>query len=286
MMTTTTPLLQDWELSQLGAGRSAITTGERLRVLTRFASDTNLDPLTCDPRDISRWFARNRTHWSPSTLATYHSYFCAFYKWAQRQHLRTDNPMLMLDPPRTPERTPRPVSDAGLMHLLCTPMRDKTRRMILLATLEGFRVSEVASTRGEDYDLPGGTVRVTGKGSKTATIPLHPIIADMAASMPRKGFWFPSPVLAGEHILAKSVSQIVGNAMRRAGVSGTPHSLRHWFASNLLASGADLLTIRELLRHSSVATTQIYTKVPDGRRSEAVSRLDPYRGRSHNLHQT
>lgn len=278
MTYTTATLLEDWETDQLGAGRSLLTTSERIRVLTRFADDTGLDPLTATPRDISRWFARRRTHWSPSTRATYYSYLCAFYKWAVRTDLREDNPMAKLEAPKYPERTPRPVSNAALMHLLCTPMRDKTRRMILLATLAGLRVHEIAKIRGEDIDLAAATIRVIGKGDKTASIPMHAILVEMATQMPRKGFWFESPVRPGEAMLAKSVSQIVGNAMRRADVVGTPHSLRHWFASNLLASGADLLVIRELLRHSSVATTQIYAKVPDRMRSDAVARLDPFVG--------
>ncbi|MCE5292481.1 MAG: tyrosine-type recombinase/integrase [Nocardiaceae bacterium] len=158
-------------------------------------------------------------------------------------------------------------------------MRDKTRRMILLATLAGLRVHEIAKIRGEDVDVAGRMIRVIGKNDKIALIPMHPILVEMAEDMPRKGFWFESPSRPGECLYSQSVSQIVGNAMRRAHIAGTPHSLRHWFASNLLASGADLLTIRELLRHSSVATTQIYTKVPDQHRSDAVSKLDPFRGR-------
>jgi integrase/recombinase XerD len=65
--------------------------------------------------------------------------------------------------------------------------------------------------------------------------------------------------------------------MRRAGVAGTPHSLRHWYASTLLDDGADLRTVQELLRHTSIQTTQVYTKVRDERRVSAVDRLDPFR---------
>ena len=78
----------------------------------------------------------------------------------------------------------------------------------------------------------------------------------------------------------KSVSDVVGRTMRRAGVNATPHALRHWYATTLLANGADLRTVQELLRHKSLATTQVYTKVSDERRRQAVDDLDPLRWRT------
>ncbi|MBM4695632.1 tyrosine-type recombinase/integrase [Rhodococcus hoagii] len=61
---------------------------------------------------------------------------------------------------------------------------------------------------------------------------------------------------------SKSVSQIIGKAMRRAGLERTAHRLRHWYGTTLLDDGADLRVVQELLRHASLSTTQIYTKVP------------------------
>ncbi|BDC71103.1 tyrosine-type recombinase/integrase [Prescottella equi] len=65
--------------------------------------------------------------------------------------------------------------------------------------------------------------------------------------------------------------------MRRAGLQRTAHRLRHWYGTTLLDDGADLRVVQELLRHASLSTTQIYTKVPDGRRRTAVKALDPWR---------
>jgi site-specific recombinase XerD len=80
----------------------------------------------------------------------------------------------------------------------------------------------------------------------------------------------------GEHMHSKSVSDIIGQAMRRAEVPGTPHALRHWYGTILVASGADLRTVQTLLRHANLQTTAIYVQVADEKRAEAIDKLDPF----------
>jgi integrase/recombinase XerD len=177
--------------------------------------------------------------------------------------------------PRSPQSTPRPVSTERLRRLLNTRMHHRTQIMILLAALAGLRVHEVAKVRGEDVDINERTLRVTGKGGRSD--PLHPLLVAAALTMPTRGWWFPANSRRrGEHVHAKSVSDIIGQAMRRAGTVGTPHALRHWYGSNLVATGADLRTAQTLLRHANLQTTAIYIAVADQKRSEAVDRLNPY----------
>ena len=272
------PLLEEWELWQLAARRSEVTVSERIRVIRQFGDESPQTTIHgARPIDLVRWLGRH-TEWSASTAATYHSYLRAWFNWLCLMDYRADNPMIKLAAPKYPERVPRPVSDDDLIQLLTLRMHHRTRVMILLAALAGLRVSEVAQLRGEDLDLAKPAMYVTGKGGKRSMIPLHPLLAEMAFTMPRRGWWFPGNARrAGEHIHSKSVSDIIGNAMRRGGVRGTPHSLRHWYGTTLLDDGADLRTVQELLRHSSVATTQIYTRVSDVRRNDAINRLDPFR---------
>ncbi len=71
---------------------------------------------------------------------------------------------------------------------------------------------------------------------------------------------------------------MIGQAMRRAEVPGTPHSLRHWYGTTLVTTGTDLCTAQALLRHDNLQTTALYVAVADSRRAEAVSRLDPLGG--------
>lgn len=271
------PLIEEWILWQLSARRSVKTVNERARVIQQFIDGVKVDPLAVQAMDIVRWTA-GRTSWSPSTAATYHSYLSSWHKWLCLTDRREDNPMRKLSSPRRPDRAPRPVADDALVRLLTAAMHHRTRVMITLAAVAGLRVGEIAKVKGEDIDIEGRKIYVIGKGNKRAWIPLHPLLIEAAATMPQRGWWFPANSRRpGEHVHPKSVSDIIGAAMRRARINGTPHALRHWYASTLLDDGADLRTVQELLRHSSIQTTQVYTKVKDSRRVEAVDKLDPFR---------
>lgn len=72
------------------------------------------------------------------------------------------------------------------------------------------------------------------------------------------------------------MSAILAAAMRRAGIDGTGHKLRHWYGTTLLISGADIRTVQDLMRHASVQTTEIYTHSTDRRRAAAIAALDPF----------
>ncbi|WP_051461411.1 tyrosine-type recombinase/integrase [Tomitella biformata] len=272
------PLISEWEVWQHAARRSPITIAERTRVIRNLERETGRLAALLEPVEIVRWFAAHADHWSAGTHVTYHSYVAQWFGWLQLQGHRYDNPMIRVGTPRAPDRIARPVADAELMRLLSINMHRRTRLMILLAALAGLRAHEIAKFRGEDIDLARQQMTVIGKGGRTKVLPVHRILLAYADLMPRHGFWFPAPVTrAGQHVHRKSVSQIVSQAMRRAGVRGTAHSLRHWYGTTLLEDGADLRAVQELLRHQSIATTQIYTKVPEAGRRGAVDRLDPYR---------
>jgi len=107
---------------------------------------------------------------------------------------------------------------------------------------------------------------------------MHRRIVQAAATMPGRGWWFPSnSTRPGQHVNSNAVCDAIGDAMIRADISGgTAHRLRHWYGSNLVASGADLRTTQTLMRHANLASTAIYIQVADGKRGEAIDRLDPY----------
>jgi len=270
------PYLDEWACWQRAARYAETTATVRARTVDRFARESSVSPVTATHDDLVGWFA-DHSDLSRSSSALYFDHLNSWFGWLIRMDYRTDNPMRKLMKPSRTIGEPRPCSDGDLIRLLSVQMHRRTRVMVLLAALAGLRVSEVARVKGEDIDAGRRVIWVVGKGSTRKSIPLHPALLAAAQEMPRAGWWFPGRYeRAGACMQACSVSHVIGRAMRRAGVPGTPHALRHWFGSTLLADGADLRTVQELLRHSSVATTQIYTRVPDDRRQEAVALLDPW----------
>lgn len=263
--------LDDWRIWQHAQRLSHVTITERLRVVELFGTETGVEPARADAVQVVTWL-HSHDEWSDSTLATYHSYLGAWFKWLTLTDRREDNPMFQVGTPRYPDRQPRPITDADIPRLL------SARIMILLALLAGLRVSEIARVRGEDIDLSARAIWVKGKGRKLRSIPLHPVLVEIASEMPAKGYWFPMRGHPNAPVHSKSVSDVIGRTMRRADVAGTPHCLRHWYATTLLDDGADLRTVQELMRHKSIQSTAVYTKVPDARRKRAVDTLDPMRG--------
>ena len=266
--------LDDYELWQSARRLSPLTINERSRVLSQFHAETGVQPAQAKAPEIMRWFVNH--NWSDSTHCTYYSYLNAWFKWMQAQDLRPDNPMVKIGSPKPPERLPRPVSDADVRALLTTTTHLRSQAMIMLAGLQGLRVHEIAKVRAEDVDLERGDLHVKGKGGSNEALPLHPRVAELAWRMPRRGLWFPSQYRGGEPIRSKSVSQAISNNMDRCGIRATPHALRHYFATRLLADGADIYTVRALMRHKNVSTTAIYAKLPDELRRGAIERIDPW----------
>jgi site-specific recombinase XerD len=253
-------------------GMSPATVHSRLGLVARVAASADVDPAELSHLDIGEFLARDGL--TPGTRSTYHAALAAWAQWLRLTGVRVDDPMRTLRPPRVPPWEPRPIETSHLRALLGRRLHRRTRMMVLLASLAGLRVSEVAAVRGEDVDRLAELVHVVGKGQRHRRVPLHEQLLDEATSWPAEGWWFPGR-RAGEHVLAGSVSDTISDAMRAAGIPPglTPHSLRHWFGTTLVENGADLRTVQVLLGHSSLATTQVYVRASLVVAREAVSRL-------------
>lgn len=250
------------------AGHTERTLTARAATIRRLA--VSVDVRTATGEELIEWLAGLPL--ARSSRATYRAHLRAFFTWLHESGRREDNPALKVPAARVPRNLPRPVSPTDVQAILtaCSdPRAAMTRAYVLLAAYAGLRVHEIAKLRGED--MQAGEVVVRGKGEGISTVPMHPLLTMLAETMPTSGWWFPSSSSTG-HVSRVTVSQAISRAMRRAGVSGTPHALRHHFGTQVLrSSGGDLRTAQRLLRHASPATTAIYTQVLDETAFRAVA---------------
>ena len=188
--------------------------------------------------------------------------------------------------PKRPRTLPRPASPDEAMGLAenaaesaSTPwMGARDLAILLLLYGAGLRVAEAMSLTGRDL-LIGSTLRVTGKRSKTRVVPVVPAVREAIDEYLRQCPYPVSGDLAlfvgarGGPLNPDLVRRAVAAARKRLGLPDTltPHALRHSFATHLLARGADLRSLQELLGHASLSSTQIYTAV------DAARLLDVYR---------
>ncbi len=211
---------------------------------------------------------------SPATRARYRSLFHGFWTWVQDEGFRPDCPAVRLPIVRVTKAEPNPITTADLELLINSGIYAKTRMYVLLYAYQGFRASEIAAVRGESIDWDRWRIlSLDGKGGKEVWRPMHPIVREEARKYPRRGVWFPSPDHTG-HVSGRNVSNVLGKAMRRAGIIGhRPHNLRGWYATELSAGGAPTAVVAAGLRHSDMQSVDRYLAVPQLAIAEAQKRL-------------
>jgi len=215
----------------------------------------------------------------------------AFYRWLLHGLERQD-PTLSLSRPKERRALPRVLSESQAGALVEAPGPDhaevlRDRAILELLYGSGLRASEVVGANVEDLDLDAGLIRVHGKGGKDRIVPLgRPCIAAMRAHLDQRAATagsFQGPLFPGRgsggRMSSRSIQRIVASWAGRSGVGGVhPHLLRHTFATHLLDRGAELRAVQELLGHTSLATTQIYTHLTLERMRKAYQQAHPHAG--------
>ncbi|TAN37596.1 MAG: site-specific tyrosine recombinase XerD [Verrucomicrobia bacterium] len=215
-----------------------------------------------------------------------------FFRFLQQENLLTANVTEAMDSPRLWKILPDTLSYKEVERLLSAPPEKSKlylRDRALLETFyaSGLRVSEVASLRVEDVHFDAGYVRCIGKGNKERVVPM----GESARAAIRVYLEALRPHLTAGHAEATALFLTrAGHALSRktlwlmikkyAQVAGitkriSPHTLRHSFASHLLANGAPLRVIQEMLGHADIATTQIYTHVDPARLKAIHEKFHP-----------
>ncbi len=181
--------------------------------------------------------------------------------------LKSDTPI------KVPKTLPKPIEKRYLKEVLDSTFGAE-RLMILMLYALGLRISELEGVKLTDID--GEYIRVTGKGSKERTIPMVPELIKEIESFVANAK--PSIYLFEKGSLAMSSSSMrymIKKAFARHGIKATPHQLRHSFATDMLENGARIADVSELLGHSSMATTQIYTKLSSNAKLQAYMNAHP-----------
>lgn len=217
-----------------------------------------------------------------------------YQKYLLLENLRTDDPSQQVKSPKLPKRLPKALTQAQVLNLLAASgpepddevadvLRLRNRAILELMYSSGARVSEVAQLDLDEM-VQGGWVRIRGKGSKERLVPVgsfaqRAIDAYLVRSRPLLAAKAGGPALflnqRGSRLSRQSIWEIIQSAGEACGLSVSPHSLRHSFATHLIEGGADVRVVQELLGHASVATTQIYTLVTIDKLREVYASSHP-----------
>ncbi|UZX32288.1 site-specific tyrosine recombinase XerD [Lactobacillus helsingborgensis] len=269
--------------SQIERGLSANTITSYRQDLTAFINFLKKEHLKTWPTkalDIDAFLAQQRDlNKATSSISRLISSLRKFYQWLVRQNIQKINPMLEIDSPKKRRSLPVALTVDEINHLLDQPNTNKKlglRDRALLETLyaTGIRVSELINLKFNDLHEELKLIKVFGKGSKERLIPISEVALSWIDSYKEK---VRDPLILkvgkncdfiflnsrGTALTRQAVWQIIKKYCNMAGIQKnvTPHTLRHTFATHLLENGADLRVVQEILGHSDISTTQIYTNL-------------------------
>ena len=229
------------------------------------------------------------------TLRMHISGLRTFYKFLQIRKLADINPFANITLPKLEKTLPKTMTEAQVKKLLNQPTYDgkdnnacdfyAIRDLLALELLYagGLRVSELVGINYGDVNFSNASIKVLGKGNKERIAPVgHKALATLEKfkKLHAKKSKFDSPVLinpSGTRLSVRSVQLLIKKYLNYAELPSdlTPHKLRHCFATHLLDNGADLRVIQDLLGHSSLRTTSLYTHVSTSRMKNAHTLAHP-----------
>jgi integrase/recombinase XerD len=194
-----------------------------------------------------------------------------FCKWAAATQLLLKNPASTLEQPKIPQKLPKVISLKEIEELLHSNLNTIQTVIIELLYSCGLRVSELVNLNVNDLDLSSKYIRCTGKGAKERIIPIGDRAKNILKSfLPEREFSIKKHNLKTKYLLVndsgrllnrQDIYSFIHERGRLIHKNISPHTLRHTFATHLLENGADLRVVQELLGHSDVSTTQLYTHI-------------------------
>jgi len=253
--------------------------------------------LTATPDDLGAFVAAlaggdgGRPPVAPATLQRKVACLRSFYRHLRRAELLEQDPTAQLRAPRQDRKLPQVLTREEVAKLLeqpsgATPAALRDRALLETMYACGLRASEATALEVADVDLEAGILRARGKGSKERLVPIGSTAGRALAAYLRRG----RPALAGDRLeprlflnhrgsglTRQGLYKIVQRHARGAGLASkmSPHTLRHTFATHLLAGGCDLRSLQEMLGHADIATTQLYAHLSADRLKDAYYDAHP-----------
>ena len=236
-------------------------------------------------------------NYSRTTIARKLASLRSFFKFLNQEGELVSNPFEILRTPKQEKKLPHFLSISDVDTLLKTPdesdifgLRDRAILETLYST--GIRVSELVGLNEEDVDFYGGMIKVQGKGKKERLAPIgsYAIKAikeyvnssseHRRAGKKKKSLNRNAPLFLnkfGSRLSSRSVARLLDKYLKMTGINllTSPHTFRHSFATHILDKGADLRSVQELLGHSNLSTTQIYTHVTTERLKQIYDKSHP-----------
>ena len=294
-----TELLNRYFSRLIAIERRALLTAQTYRLemhkFLDYIDSKKLDAAQLSPSELSAYLETRRKtdHIDSRSIAKAVSCLRSFFRFLIDEGIRADNPALTLELPRRRAYLPETLGKEKLEELLKradtgTPLGLRNRTIYEVIYSAGLRVSEAVGLDVRDIDLSGGFAKVRGKGRKERIVVFgqeaalwikryleesRPALAQGRAS----GRYSPALFIgiSGRRLSRKGIWRNYSITAAVVGTSSRVHNLRHSFATDLLAGGADLRTVQELLGHADLATTQIYTHVDSSLLRESHRRFMP-----------
>jgi integrase/recombinase XerD len=245
-----------------------------------FLAERETDAVDVQARDVSDFLTDlasgdGEARAANATIQRKAATLRSFYRHLRREELLDVDPTAALTTPRKGQRLPNVLGHAEVRRLLeqprgSEPIALRDRALLELMYACGLRASEVVGLELARLDLEEGLARVCGKGSKERVVPVGSVAVSALRGYLRGG----RPQLVGARVEPRLFVNFRGGPLTRqglykivqrhaaaGGLDGrmSPHTLRHTFATHLLAGGCDLRSLQEMLGHADVATTQVYT---------------------------
>lgn len=275
-------LVRRFQAYLLSSRRRSVLTAEvyirELEMLESFLAPQGKTPLDAGGEDLLAYLvARAQAGLQRTTMARIVASLHSFYRFCLSEKLRSDDPSIQIRTPRQDRNIPDVLDSESIEHVLdsidiSTPNGLRDRALFELIYSCGLRISEAAGLTFQQLYLEEKLLRVFGKRRKERLVPfgeeaLSWMVRYLTEARPllekhgKSDFVFLNQ--EGRGITRKGIWKRFSQIRAKSGVKAKVHTFRHSFATHLLAGGADLRTVQELLGHADIATTQIYTHVDE-----------------------